>query len=109
MIDTSNLSFEADNFLQILVKRESIEDLQDTLLCYTDASKTEDNKTGIGIHIPKKDVNISLTTSSHSCISSTKQAANDDYRLIHVKNSYQEESFNIVVLSDSLSASRAQQ
>ena len=68
VIFTSNLSFAADNPLRMLVARERIEDLQECLVCYTDASKKMDNKAGIGIYIPKKNVNISLRTSSHSCI-----------------------------------------
>lgn len=60
MIDTSNLSFEADNPLRMLVAREKIEDLQGSLLCYTDVSKTEDNKAGIRIYIPSKDVESQL-------------------------------------------------
>ena len=90
----------------MLVARERIEDLQECLVCYTDASKTTDNKAGIGIYIPKKNVNISLRTSSHSCISSIELAAIEDC-LIHVKDSYQGETFDIVILSDSLSALEA--
>ena len=99
MIDTSNFSFIADNSLRMLVAIEMIEDLQESLLCYTDASKTTDNKAGIGIYIPKK--NISLRTSSHSCISSIAIIENC---LVHVKDSYQGETFDIVILSNSLSA-----
>ena len=106
VIDTSNLSFAADNRLRMLVARERIEDLQECIVCYRDASKTTDNKAWIGIYIPKKNVNISLRTSSHSCISSIELAAIEDC-LIHVKDSYQGETFDIVILSDSLSASRA--
>ena len=106
VIDTSNLSFAADNPLRMLVAREKIEDLQECLVCYTDASKTTDKKAGIWIYIPKKNVNISLRTSSHSCISSIEQAAIEDC-LIHVKDSYQGETFDIVILSDSLSALEA--
>ena len=84
MIDTSNLSFAADNPLRMLLASE-IEDLQESLLCNTDASKTTDNKAGIGIYIPKK--NISLRTSSHSCISSIELAVVEDL-LVHVKDSY---------------------
>ena len=52
-------------------------------------------------YIPKKNVNVSLRTSSYSCISSIELAAIEDC-LIHVKDSYQEEIFDIVILSDSL-------
>ena len=90
----------------MLVAREMIEDLQECIVCNTDASKTTDNKAGIGIYIPKKNVNISLRTSSHSCISSIELAAIEDC-LIHVKDSYQGETFDIVILSDSLSALEA--
>ena len=106
VIDTSNLFFEADNPLRMLVAKERIEDLQECLVCYTDASKTTDNKAGIGIYIPKKNVNISLRTSSHICISSIELAAIEDC-LIHVKDSYQGEIIDIVILSDSLSALEA--
>ena len=108
VIDTSNLSFAADNPLRMLVakERERIEDFQECLVCYMDASKMTDNKAGIGIYIPKKNVNISLRTSSHSCISSIELAAMEDC-LIHVKDSYQGETFNIVILSDYLSALEA--
>ena len=51
MIDTFNLSFEADNPLRMLVAREKIDDLQWNLICYIDASKTRDNKVRIGIYI----------------------------------------------------------
>ena len=91
MIDTSNLSFAADNPLRMLVAREMIEDLQESLICYMDASQTMDNKTGIEIYIPKKNVNIiprTSVTSSHSCISSIELAAIED-RLVYVKDSYQ--------------------
>ena len=50
VIDTSNLSFAANNPLRMLVAREMIEDLQESLVCYTDASKTTDNKAGIWIY-----------------------------------------------------------
>ena len=106
VIDTSNLSFAADNPMRMLVARERIENLQECLVCYTDASKTMDNKAGLGIYIPKKNVNISLRTSSHSCISSIELPAIEDC-LIHVKDSYQGETFDIVILSDSLSTLEA--
>ena len=68
--------------------------------------RTTDNKAGFGICMPKKNVNISLRTSSHSYISSIELAAIEDC-LVHVKDSYQGETFDTVILSDSLSASRA--
>ena len=40
----------------MLVAKERIEDLRGNLLCFTDASKTEDGKAGIGIYIPQKDL-----------------------------------------------------
>ena len=83
MIDISNLSFAADNTLRMLVAKEMIEDLQESILCYTDASKTTDNKAGIGMYFLKKNVNVSLRTSNHSCISSIELAAIEDC-LIHV-------------------------
>ena len=88
----------------MLQASEMIEDLQESLLCNTDASKTTDNKAGIGIYIPKK--NISLRTSSHSCISSIELAVVEDL-LVHVKDSYQAQAFDIVILNDSLSALEA--
>ena len=106
VIDTSNLSFAADNPLRMLVAKEMIEDLQESLLCYTVASKTTDNKAGIGIYIPKENVNISLRTSSHNCISSIEQAAIEDC-IFHVKDFYRGETFDIGILSDSLSALEA--
>ena len=106
VIDNSNLSFAADNPLRMLVAREMIEDLQESLVCYTDASRTTYNKAGIGIYIPKKNVNISLRTSSHSCISSIELAAIEDC-LVHVKDSYQGETFDIVISNDFLSALEA--
>ena len=65
-----------------------IEDLQESLFCYTDTSKTTDNKAGIRIYIPKKYVKISLRTSNHSCISSIELEAIEDC-LVHVKDSNQ--------------------
>ena len=93
VIDTSNLSFAAENPLKMLVAREKIEDLQGNLICYTDASKTTDSKAGIGIYILQKHKNVSLRTSSHSCISLTE--------LADIEDSYQGETFDIVILSDS--------
>ena len=55
-IDTSNLSIGADNPLKMLSAREKIEDLQGNLLCYTEASKTLDDRAKIGIFIPEKQV-----------------------------------------------------
>ena len=51
-------------------------------------------------------LNISLRTSSHSCISSIELAAIEDC-LVHVKDSYQGETLDTVILSDSLSALEA--
>ena len=76
------------------------------LRIYKVAHQETVDKAGIGIYIPKKNVNISLRTSSHSCISSIELAAIEDC-LIHVKDSYQGETFDIVILSDSLSALEA--
>ena len=106
-IDTSNLSVAADNPLRMLISREKIEEnFQGNLLCYTDASKTLDDSAGIEIFIPEKQADISLRTSSHSCISSTELAAIEDC-LLHVKESYQGENFDTVIFSDSLSALQA--
>ena len=97
-IDTSNLSVAADNPLKVLIAREKIEDLKGNLLCHTDASKTLDDRPGIGIFIPEKQVDISLRTSSHNCISSTELTAIEEC-LLQVKDSYQGENFNVVILS----------
>ena len=86
--DKSNLSFGNGDPLRMLVAKERIEDLRGNLLCFTDASKTEDGKAGIGIYIPQKDLKLSIRTSSHSSISSTKLAAIESC-LLHVKESYQ--------------------
>ena len=90
----------------MLIAREKIEDLQGNLLCYKDASKTLVDRTGIGIFIPEKQVDISLRTSSHNYISSTELAAIEDC-FLHVKDSYQRENFNAVIFSDSPSALQA--
>ena len=70
-LDKSNLSFGNGDPLRMLVAKERIEDLQGNLLCFRDASKTEDGKAGIGIYIPQKDLKLSIRTSSHITISST--------------------------------------
>ena len=75
MIDTSNLPIAADNLLKKQVAREKIEDLQGNLFCYTDASKTRDNKAGIGIYIPKKQVNISSGGQSLKILVARRQKA----------------------------------
>ena len=101
--DKSNLSFGNDDPLRMLVAKERIEDLRGNLLCFTDASKTEDGKAGIGIYIPQKDLKLSIRTSSHSSISSTELAAIESC-LLHVKESYQGEILNLVIFTDSLSS-----
>ena len=100
--DKSNLSFGNGDPLRMLVAKERIEDLRGNLLCFTDASKTEDGKAGIGIYIPQKDLELS-GTSSHSNISSMELAAIESY-LLHVKESYQGEILNLVIFTDSLSS-----
>ena len=87
----------------MLVAKERIEDLRGNLLCFTDASKTEDGKAGIGLYIPQKDLKLSIRTSSHSSISSTELAAIESC-LLHVKESYQGEILNLVIFTDSLSS-----
>ena len=62
---------------------------------YTDASKTKDDKAGVGIYITQKQVNISLSTSNLSRISSTELVAIEDC-LVHMKDSYQGENFDKV-------------
>ena len=101
--DKSNLSFGNDDPLRMLVAKERIEDLRGNLLCFTDASKTEDGKAGIGIYIPQKDLKLSIRTSSHSSISSKELAAIESC-LLHVKESYQGEILNLVIFTDSLSS-----
>ena len=101
--DKSNLSFGNGDPLRMLVAKERIEDLRGNLLCFTDASKTEDGKTRIGIYIPEKDLKLSIRTSSHSSISSTELAAIESC-LLHLKESYQGETLNLVILTDSLSS-----
>ena len=101
--DKSNLSFSNSDPLRMLVAKERIEDLRGNLLCFTDASKTEDGKVGIGIYIPQKDLKLSVRTSSHSSISFTELAAIESC-LLHVKESYQGEILNLVIFTDSLSS-----
>ena len=52
--DKSNLSFGNGDPLRMLVAKERIEDLRGNLLCFTDASKTEDGLARIGIYISQK-------------------------------------------------------
>ena len=68
-IDISNLSVAADNPLRMLIAREKIENLQGNLLCYKDEFKILDNRAGIKIFIPEKQVDVILRTSSHNCMS----------------------------------------
>ena len=95
--DKSNLSFGNGDPLRMLVAKERIEDLRGKLLCFTDASKTEDGKAGIGIYIQQKDLKLSIRTSSHSSISSTELAAIESC-LLHMKESYQGDILNLVIL-----------
>ena len=52
--DKSNLSFGNGDPLRMLEAKERIKDLRGNLLCFTDASKTEDGKAGIRIYIPRR-------------------------------------------------------
>ena len=81
--DKSNLSFGNGDPLRMLVAKEKIEDL----LCFTDASKTEDGKAGIGIYIQQKDLRLIIRTSTHISISYTELAAIESC-LLHMKESY---------------------
>ena len=87
----------------MLVAMERTEDLRGNLLCFTDASKTEDGKTVIEIYIPQKDLKLSIRTSSHGSISSMELAVIESC-LLHVKESYQGETLNLIFFTDSLSS-----
>ena len=85
----------------MLIAREKLE------LCCKDAFKTLDNRAGIGIFIPEKQVDVSLRTSSHSCISSTELAIEDCLWLWTLcEGLLSGEDFNVVIFSDSLSKNR---